>query len=366
MKRHPRRSLGSLSVICTVAVVALSACSTERIHHPYPDTPSDVRITPLGEVMLESRIAEIDAAYAEPRVDYKVAHSFGAAADSISPKNDYAALWRAVRACAWLGLNHPIPSQRWEYAKKGVGFGLVATQRISSHVETHYYMGLCYKALAEARDLPTADHLKKMQYYFGVAAALDGGFDHCAPLRELGSLYEMTAHDEWKGSRVGDRQMAVDLLERACDGCPEFGANQLALARALRLVGQYDRARLALDRVLRTSIPDDYSVEHRDWLHAAQSLREEIALLDDRSVEATAYREDTRIPSDIDVGPSSDIVDTSEFDTSEFDTSEFDTSASLPGDAPASGPTTIESDSGTITINPDGSVRHTELRTDQE
>ena len=351
MKRNPRRGRACrpvcVSMLSVVAILGLWGCSTQALHHPYKDHL--VPIAPIGEVVLQTRIAEIDEAYREPRADYRVEHSLGAAVDSISPKNHYAALWRAVRACAWLGLNHPLPSQRWEFARRGVGLGLVATRRLSARVEPYYYTALCYKALSEARQGPTKEHLKEMKYYLSVAKEIDGGFDHCGALRELGSLYEKAADPGWKGPRIGNRLLAVDLLEKACDGCPDFGANQFALARALRLVGQYDRARLALDRVLRSSIPTDYSVEHRTWLHDAQSLREKLTLLDDRSVEATAYREDTRLPSDAD--------------------GTLGSGAAAIGPPPPADPTVIESERGTLTVRPDGSVAEpvndeTALKTD--
>jgi tetratricopeptide (TPR) repeat protein len=268
----------------------LPACSAARWHTPDSTIPLEIPESDLGLTSLERAIEEIDLNYREPRSDYRVEHSFAAAWDSISYVNKYEALWRAVRACAWLGENHPVASKRKEYATKGVTIGKHAMLKLSARVEPYYYTGLCYRALARQQVLPSAEYLEKAKYHLAVAKEIDGGFDQCGPLRELGTLIETTARSNWKGKRLGTLAEAIELLERACDGCPEFGGNQLALARALKEAKEYDRARQALDRVLAAAVPADYTVEHREWLHEAQGLRESIAHVDDTSVEATAYQ----------------------------------------------------------------------------
>ena len=88
----------------------------------------EANLTPQA---LDERTKEIDTSYAEPRTPTKVQLSYETSLVSISRVNNYEALWRGARACAWLAFNHPTRSARKEYATKGVEFGRAATKRLS-------------------------------------------------------------------------------------------------------------------------------------------------------------------------------------------------------------------------------------------
>ncbi len=282
----------ALRACCVVSLGAIllsaTACSTHTLSTGYDEPPEEVE---LGESVLEKRIRSIDEYYSEPRDQYSVETSYRRAIESVSPVNGYAGLWRAVRAAAWLAHNHPVPSQRVEFAKAGIYVGKRSKHRLSASVETWYYTGLCWLALANYGDETTDEQVSEVEYHLATAVEIDGGFDHCGPLRELGDFLRRKHDPDFAGPAVGSLMKATKLLERACNTCPDFAANQLALGRAYSDGKLFAEARLATDRVFRSPKPVDYSAEHQQWLYEAQTLREQITLLDNRSVESTAFDE---------------------------------------------------------------------------
>jgi len=279
-----------LAVVC--AVVWTAGCSGPEFIDPglskireYPELDADV---------LAERIASIDEHYTEPRrPGTKVEYSLETALLSVSPVNKYEALWRAVRACAWLAHNHTDRAERLKFATQGQRLGREAILRIGYRVETHYYLAQCLAAQAKEEALPSNDLIEAMALRIRIAYAMPAGktFDSCGPARFLGTLMVET-QDAGFGYTVGTLEEGLAILRDACEKCPTFGENWLRLAQALNKAEEFGEAGDALTQVLRLEAPPDHSWEHGRWLEEAQVLQAELAGADDGSVEATTFHLD--------------------------------------------------------------------------
>ena len=210
--------------------------------------------------------------------------------DSVSPGNNYQSLWRGVRACAWLALNHENPAEKKKYALEGIYLGREARQKTSVQVEAYYYSAICIGALLETIKEPRSKLLREMKYCLEVAHELDGTHDHGGPARVLGTLIVEASDYDFAGFSVGSLEEGIATLEAACGKAPTFGENWLLLAKALADAEEHQRALAAIEKVFAADIPADYSVEHKDWLIQAQTLKSEIAIQVDDSVPATALQ----------------------------------------------------------------------------
>ena len=247
-----------------------------------------LNVAPLPVTILKERIDEIDQSYAEPRTIYRVSHSLGTSKDSVSPGNNYQSLWRGVRACAWLAVNHENPAEKKKYALEGIYLGREARQKTSVQAEAYYYSAICIGALLETIKEPRSKLLREMKYCLEVAHELDGTHDHGGPARVLGTLIVGASDYDFAGFSVGSLEEGIATLEAACSKAPMFGENWLLLAKALADAEEYQRALAAIEKVFAAEIPPDYSVEHKDWLIQAQTLKSGIAIQVDDSVPAAA------------------------------------------------------------------------------
>lgn len=221
---------------------------------------------------LEDRMKEADQLFAEPRSFGKVLASYEICLKSISERNNYAALWRGARACAWIALNDDSKARRLEYAMKGRKIGREATRRTGSDIqpESHYYYALCLGAQAEVSGDPSRAFLEHMRDEMKIVVSLGETIDHCGPHRFLGDLYVKSS--EYPLHAVGTLEEGLRHLKRAAEICPDYGENHLAYATALASEKETELARAELEKVMASPKPRDRSAEHHAWLVKATAL----------------------------------------------------------------------------------------------
>ncbi len=225
---------------------------------------------PLSEASLTKRIKEIDDAYAEPRTWAKVNLSLETSLLSISPEGGYAALWRGARACAWLSLNAATRSDEEKYAFLGIAWGREAVKRDSTLADSYYYLALNEGRLLELRDYKLRKFAREMKGHLLMAGQIDPSVDYCGPKRALGRLLVQTR--KHSGFSIGDYAEGLEYLEAARQDCPTFGENYLALAEALIVDGEFERARTLLNQMVDMPGPPDHSADHQHWLAKASDL----------------------------------------------------------------------------------------------
>ncbi len=276
MMRLMRSELGScvgIGLLGALMAVAVSCSDTppivelESIVNPsLPYEPAA-----LTESALAKRMKEIDQQYAEPRTPAGVKLSRETSLHSISSVNNYGALWRGARACAWLA-NHSTRGEQEAYAKQGVWWGKEAVSKAKSsvHAESYYYYGLNLKRLFEIRRMKPDKLALRTKEHLSMAYYLDSTLDHCGPARELGEL--LVATREYPLLSIGTAEEGMAYLRQATEECPQFGGNHLAYAGALLEIGDFDGARAALDQLMALPSPPDHSADHVEWLAQASRL----------------------------------------------------------------------------------------------
>jgi tetratricopeptide (TPR) repeat protein len=252
--------------------VALSGCGLapelEDVLNP-PNLKYEVKsLTPAA---LDERIRKIDESYSEERSRGRVLTSYELCLDSISPGNGYAALWRGARACYWLAENSPVKSEREEYAIKGIAMGKEAIKKASNLVESHYYLALCYAAVADIRRQANRELLTTMRDRMLMAKSIDEKYDYCGAHRFLGELMVQT--DPYPLYAIGSIDEGLAHLKKAVELCPEYGENSLAYAKGLHAAELDTQAMEQLDKVLASPRPKDRTVEHQAWLEEAAKLQ---------------------------------------------------------------------------------------------
>lgn len=266
----------SAAGLCVALLGLLSGCegldvlapSMEDIVNENPFHHEETNLTPEA---LADRMKEIDTLYAEPRYFEKVNHSYGVCLQSISHQNDYGALWRGARACAWVALEESRPhSERRDYALKGIAIGKAAVDKASTSAESHYYLALCLAAYADMKQSASKEFLQRISYHAKMARELDPKLDFCGPQRILGRL--MVDTEDYPLYAVGTAAEGLALLKEATAMCPEFGENHLVYAKALQKDDEYDQAREQLETLLTLPKPPDHSAEHEAWLKEATQL----------------------------------------------------------------------------------------------
>ncbi len=244
-----------------------SGCSL--FHDPAIDEGAIVRESSLAAAELEERIAAADELWAEPRTVDRVQRALDICLESASPKNDWAALWRAARCAYWLAGHHPDEERRREYALTGAHLGAAAVERTPARPEAHYFHALNLGLLSRlegrgVRRVPLmAERARRV-------IELDEAYEHAGGRRFLGILCFNTMNNPLVA--IGTIDDAMDNLRRACEIAPAYGGNQLAYAEVLLADERLDEARQRLERVLASPLPPDDSELHREWIARAREL----------------------------------------------------------------------------------------------
>ncbi|MCZ6794122.1 MAG: tetratricopeptide repeat protein [Planctomycetota bacterium] len=265
-------------VLLAVSIVAvLEGCvGLDTVDYEHFTSPSEFTLDNknLSPAQLAKNTQEIELYYREPRTPKKVEASLELAELSISSGNGYASLWRGARACYWLSRNVPDLAQRQRFAHKGAAMGRSAIKYSSERVEPYYYTALNIASFCEiTRDkgfVPATSVLRRLLEHAKMAVALDEQFDHAGPQRFLGKF--ITGTSGYLMYQFGSFDDGLEHLRRAVELSPEFAQNQLFLAEALKDDGDYEGARAAIDRLFRSKIPRDHTVEHERWLREAVQL----------------------------------------------------------------------------------------------
>lgn len=267
-----RREACQRFLFSTQVAVLLVGCSL--FHDPALDDNVVVTESPLGADEVATRIEEGDATYQEPRSIWRVRRALELYLDSVSPSNNYGGLWRASRACYWLGEHHSDDDERKRYARKGVQLGRAAGERAPLEAAGHYYHALNLGLLSqlEGRGL---GRVEVMEALAKRVIELDPSFEYAGGPRYLGILYDHTKDNPLVA--MGDFDDALAQLERACHIAPDYGGNQLALARLLVQDEEYQSARKRLELVLSAEAPPDEKALHAKWAEEARRILQQIS-----------------------------------------------------------------------------------------
>jgi len=118
---------------------------------------------------------------------------------------------------------------RERIGEEGVKTARTILEKNSTNVGAIYYLGMNLGQVAQTKTLGALKIVKEMERQFKSCLALDPGFDHHGPDRNLGLLY--LEAPGWPAS-VGDKAKARVHLESAARGSSNYPENQLNLLDA--------------------------------------------------------------------------------------------------------------------------------------
>ncbi len=237
------RRLGSL-VACAGCLLSAAACAPALRQPP----PLEDLAGQAGEGWSPDRLHEEAAARFAERtlVSVRQAAELWTRAAQRDP-SDLDALVGAVRARVWLAEHEGDAEGRRRSALEAVQTAQWCESREPGSPLCAYWLGVALGVQARERRATALDALPRIEALFLQAAEAAPGLEQAGPDRALALLYARAPG--WP-SGPGDPDRALEHARRAVAQRPDYAPNQLALAEALRAVGEDAASRETYRRAL--------------------------------------------------------------------------------------------------------------------
>ncbi len=257
-----KKIINRLSLILVVIAMAGGAlcCSS-----PTPPAPATVG----GSESAAALIAEADKLYAEREDLARLRAGITALkrARALEPSN-YDAAWRLARFSYYLGAHTTDEAERDRSFREGAAAGKAAVESQADKPEGHFWLGANYGGSAQHSTLAgltsVDDIIKEME----TVIKLDEGYQSGSAYMVLGQVYLQSPK-----MLGGDRQKAVETLEKGLRFGEQNAFLHLRLAQAYLAVNRNDDARRQLDAISNLKPSPDYLPEYKEAVAEAQKLR---------------------------------------------------------------------------------------------
>ena len=180
---------------------------------------------------------------------------------------DFEAAWKLARACYWLGGHAPPDSGRARY-ERGVAAGRQAVSIDGARPDGYFWMAANMGALAESFGLRQGlKYRGAIKDALATVLRINPAFQQGSADRALGRWYH-------KVPRLfgGNRQKAVDHLNRSLAYNPNSTASRFFLAEALLAMDRRADARAELLAVLGAPLDPDWTPEDMEFKDRAGAL----------------------------------------------------------------------------------------------
>lgn len=197
-------------------------------------------------------LEQADRLLVDPQVDKAKALQAFTMYESLLPAagaERLAVLARLARAAFFLG-DIAEKGQRRLYYEQGRQYAQTILQEYPQKVEGHYWLGLNLAGLADVNRMQGMRLLPQILAELDRSAALDPAYDQAGAYRVLGRIYYEAPG---RPLSVGDINKSLDLLQKAVNLAPANSTNHLYLAETFIKLGQQDRAKQELQKVLTAS-----------------------------------------------------------------------------------------------------------------
>lgn len=186
-------------------------------------------------------------------------------------ERSYDALWRLARGSYHLGETLAEKGARDAAYSEGIAAGHAAVELEEARPEGHYWLGANLAGRTELQGvIGDLAAIGDVRHEMEAVIRADEGF-------ERGGAYMLLGQVELEAPRVlgGDRQRAVELLEKGLALGPDNAHLRLLLARAYLAVKRRDDARQQLQTVIDATPHPDYVPEHKRAAAEARQLLSE-------------------------------------------------------------------------------------------
>ena len=187
---------------------------------------------------------------------------------------DYASFeiaWKLSRSAYYVGDHTTNEREREDSFREGIQAGEAAVKLQDGKPEGHFWLGANYGGSAKNSTLASYSSVEDIRREMDAVLKLDEGFQAGSAYLGLGQLY-------LQAPRLlgGDRQRAVDYLEKGLPFGKENALLRLRLAEAYHQVNRDQDALKQIDYLLSMKIDPAYEPEYKEAVEKAQKLRGEL------------------------------------------------------------------------------------------
>jgi tetratricopeptide (TPR) repeat protein len=264
-KKH--KEIKDLVVLCSL-ILAVAGGSACRENAP---TVSPGGIA-NGERSAAESIAEADALYAQRKDLSKVRSGIAVLRQvRINDDGNYEAAWKLAKFDYYLGLHSTDDREREAAFREGIDAGKIAVQLQGNEADGHFWLGANYGGSAEISMLAALAEFQDIRREMERVIEID-------PNYEVGSSYMVLGQLYLEAPRIlgGDKEKAIEYLERGLRVGSDNGLLHLRLAEAYHATGRDRDARKQIDFILKMTPGSNYLPEHEETVAGAKELAKKI------------------------------------------------------------------------------------------
>jgi tetratricopeptide (TPR) repeat protein len=260
-----KQIINRLTFILVILGVACGAlcCSSQA-----PPAPTAAGVNESAAEL----IAQADRLYAE-REDLSRLRSAITTlkrARALEPSN-YEAAWRLARCSYYLGAHTGDEAERDRSFREGAAAGKAAVELQAGKPEGHFWLGANYGGSAQHSTLAGLTSVDDIVGEMETVIKLDEGYQSGSAYMVLGQVYLQAPK-----MLGGDRQKAVEMLEKGLRFGEGNALLRLRLAEAYVAAKRNDDARKQLDAISNMKPEPDYLPEYKEAVAEASKLRSSI------------------------------------------------------------------------------------------
>ena len=264
-KRQKTKVLAIFWLVLLI-VGTVSACRNRSTEADQPGSAASEKNT-------ADRIAEADALYSQRKDLSKVRSGIAVLRQArITDEGNYEAAWKLAKFDYYLG-SHTTDSREREAAfREGIDAGKIAVQLQGDKADGHFWLGANYGGSAEISMLTALAEFQDIRREMERVIEID-------PKYEVGSGYMVLGRLYLEVPRIlgGDKEKAVEYLERGLRFGSDNGLLRLRLAEAYHAAGRDRDARKQIDFILNMTPGSNYLPEHEETVAGAKELEKKIS-----------------------------------------------------------------------------------------
>ena len=257
-----------LVILCSLllAVAAGAACRDRA------STVSQGGI-PDAEKSATERIAEADALYVQRKDLTKVQSGIAVLRQArITDEGNYEAAWKLAKFDYYLGSHATDNREREAAFREGIDAGRIAVHLQGDKADGHFWLGANYGGSAESSMLTALAVFQDIRGEMERVIEID-------PNYEVGSGYMVLGRLYLEVPRIlgGDKEKAIEYLERGLRFGSSNGLLHLRLAEAYHATGRDRDARKQIEFILTMTPGSNYLPEHEETVAGAKELEKKLS-----------------------------------------------------------------------------------------
>jgi len=184
---------------------------------------------------------------------------------------NYEIAWKLSRSDYYVGDHSTNDREREDSFREGIQAGQAAVKLQEGKPEGHFWLGANYGGSAKNSTIASYSSVEDIRREMDAVLKLDEGFQAGSAYLGLGQLYLQAPR-----MLGGDRQKAVDYLEKGLPFGKDNALLRLRLAEAYHQVNRDQEALKQIDYLLSMKIDPAFAPEYKEAVEKGQKLRGEL------------------------------------------------------------------------------------------